>query len=190
MRKIESNTNFGTIYINLKKLMDENNISISEMSRKADMKYDVVKKYYYNDSYSYSTETLAKFCYVLECDIKLVRANGPIRILGLERPMTVEICGHSFTGKIDRIDSFRDGMVRVVDYKTGRDRQGALALDEVAEAFNSENKAALQFFVYDRMIEASPEFAGKSSGFFTNCREIFFGAFSFGKIFSIVPSGL
>ena len=98
---------------------------------------------------------------VMECDIRQIEANGPLRILGLECPMSVEICGHRFSGVIDRIDSFRDGMVRVVDYKTGSDKQDVLLLSKPDDAFKSENKAALQFFIYDRMIEAGKEFSGK-----------------------------
>ena len=99
---------------------------------------------------------------VLECDITQIRMGGPIRILGLERPMDVQICGHNFHGVIDRLDSPRPGIVRVVDYKTGKDAQDVLSLSEVPKTFDSDNKAALQFFIYDRMIAAMGEFSGKA----------------------------
>ena len=99
---------------------------------------------------------------VLECDIKQIRMGGPIKILGLERPMDVEICGHNFHGVIDRLDSPRPGIVRVVDYKTGRDTQGVLSLSDAPDSFGGDNKAALQFFIYDRMVAAMREFDGKS----------------------------
>lgn len=99
---------------------------------------------------------------VLECDIEQIRKGGPIKILGLEQPMDVEICGHNFHGVIDRLDSLRPGMVRVVDYKTGKDTQSALSLSDLPKSFDGENKAALQFFIYDRMIAARSEFTGKA----------------------------
>mgnify|MGYP002625687911 CR=1 FL=1 len=110
-----------------------------------------------------TAEILVRFITkAIECDLRLVEANGPIRIIGLECPMEVEIGGHKFFRYIDRIHSFREGMVRVVDYKTGSDRQDALLLSKSPDAFKSENKAALQFFIYDRMIAGKEEFAGKS----------------------------
>ena len=110
-----------------------------------------------------TAEVLVKFILrVFESDISQIRACGPLKILGLELPMDVEICGHKFTGRIDRLDTFRPGQVRVVDYKTGRDTQDALALTAAADAFKPANKAALQFFVYDRMVAARSEFAGKT----------------------------
>ena len=99
---------------------------------------------------------------VLECDIKQIRTGGSIKILALEQPMSVDICGHNIQGTIDRLDSLRPGMVRVVDYKTGKDIQSALELSELPKSFDGEKKAALQFFIYDRMIAARNEFAGKA----------------------------
>lgn len=49
--------------------MDKNNISINEMSRYANIRYETVRKYYHNDCYWYDSEALAKFCYVLGCNI-------------------------------------------------------------------------------------------------------------------------
>ena len=53
-------------------------------------------------------------------------------------------------------------MVRVVDYKTGKDTQDVLGLSAVPKTIDSGNKAALQFFIYDRMIAGRKEFAGKT----------------------------
>ena len=62
-------TKCGTIKFKLKDLMDEKNISINQMSRKINVAYDIVKKYYYGENYSISLEILKKFCYVLNCNI-------------------------------------------------------------------------------------------------------------------------
>ena len=98
---------------------------------------------------------------VIESDIKQIGESGPIKIHGLEQPMEVEICGHRFFGIIDRFDSLRPGMIRVVDYKTGRDKQNVLEMSAAPKTFDSDNKTALQFFIYDKMIASNEKYAGK-----------------------------
>lgn len=68
-KEIDYGTNFGNVNSNLKQLMDDKHISISTMSKLTNIKYDIVKKYYYEDNYAYTKDILAKFCYVLECNI-------------------------------------------------------------------------------------------------------------------------
>ena len=72
---------YGSFRINLKKLMDDNNISINEMSRYANVRYETVRKYYNNDCYWYDAEILAKFCYVLECKINELLIYEPTKTL-------------------------------------------------------------------------------------------------------------
>ena len=100
---------------------------------------------------------------VIESDLKLMGSRASFNILGLEEPMnTVEIAGHKFYGYIDRIDSFDDGVVRVVDYKTGSDKPEVLSPTyNPAKVLDRKYKAALQFFIYDRLVEADKRFAGK-----------------------------
>ena len=43
-----------------------------------------------------------------------------IRILGLEQKKNMTIGGIKFFGIIDRLDSIREDVVRIVDYKTGK----------------------------------------------------------------------
>ena len=62
------------------------------------------------------------------------------------------IAWHKFTGIIDRLDSFPDGTVRVVDYKSGGDSPDVLGpkleVDKVfSEKDGHRNKAALQFYI-------------------------------------------
>ena len=95
------------------------------------------------------------------------RGKDRLQILGLEQRRVLNICGHNFTGTIDRLDSFEDGCVRIVDYKTGRDKQEVLSDKVKAEdlfkpSTHSDNKAALQFYIYDSFIAADPDYAGKT----------------------------
>lgn len=84
--KINYKTDFGVIELRLKKLMDEKNISINMMSRFTGIKYDVVKQYYYGNKYGYNGEILAKFCYILKCDLSEILVYLPSKNLEKSRP--------------------------------------------------------------------------------------------------------
>ena len=62
------NTDYGKLESNLKKVMDEKNISIYQICRLTGLKFEVVKKYYDNTITRYDSDVVAKFCFVLECD--------------------------------------------------------------------------------------------------------------------------
>lgn len=108
----------------------------------------------------YVVETLRR-------DMALLQRNGTdsFRIIGLEKKVAADICGCRFFGVMDRIDSLYPGMIRLVDYKSGADTQAVLAVtDADAEEFVSkifdgpyssrkDFKAALQFYIYDRMLK-------------------------------------
>ena len=91
-------------------------------------------------------------------DQKLPGMNGQFRMLGLERRMEAVIDGFRFVGFIDRIDTYRRGEVRIVDYKTGRvEDNDILITDANAEAVcaklfgesnSSRPKIALQLYLY------------------------------------------
>lgn len=68
-RVIDGVTDFGKINSKLKEVMVSKNISINDMSKIANIKYDVVKRYYYNNVYQVDLQIIAKFCYVLNCNI-------------------------------------------------------------------------------------------------------------------------
>lgn len=53
----------------LKEIMDNKGVSISELSRMANIKYDIVKRYYNGEITRYDSEILKKICIYLECDI-------------------------------------------------------------------------------------------------------------------------
>ena len=135
----------------------------------------------------YVRETIMK-------DIALMDRYGvdSIDILGLERKVYADIAGNRFFGVIDRIDSLAPGMVRLVDYKSGSDSPSVISVtDETADAFvgkifdadykvKKENKAALQFYIYDRM--------AVESGIAGRGEQIFNSMYSTSDIFRNTPA--
>lgn len=110
--------------------------------------------------------------YVLETlkrDVELLDAHGAqyFDVIGLEMPVSAEMNGLKFYGIADRVDRIGEGNVRLVDYKSGKDDPSVLMTSGndssgVADVvFGSDYtkrkdvKAALQFFIYDKMLEKS-----------------------------------
>jgi len=100
----------------------------------------------------------------LDRDLKLMEEHGSGRfeILGLEMECSWEFDGYRFTGYVDRMDRFVPGMVRIVDYKTGRVGDNDVSIDDsnadkvAADLFApvSPNRPeiALQLFLYDMFV--------------------------------------
>jgi len=104
----------------------------------------------------------------LQCDLEQIRKSGRdgFELCGLELKLSGDFAGHKFVGYVDRLDSFREGSVRVVDYKTGRVsdvEKGEITdanAETVAESIFGKNvksrpKIALQFFIYDMLMEVN-----------------------------------
>ena len=109
----------------------------------------------------YVKETIAR-------DVELLTSHGVghFDVIGLERPLDATIHGLKFYGVADRIDRIGDdGLVRMVDYKSGQDDPSVLATDDTnaedvaqlifggAKDKRKKVKAGLQFFIYDKMLE-------------------------------------
>jgi len=102
-----------------------------------------------------------------DLELLTLSANESFAVEGLEMKNNVSLYGFKFFGVIDRLDRLSDGSLRVVDYKTGGDNPGVLSVkpgkeDEVADKLfygsyddRRTNKAALQFHIYDRMLQAN-----------------------------------
>ena len=114
----------------------------------------------------------------LQRDLELLQKEGceAFRILGREIRVAGEFCGQRFKGFIDRLDSFNEGEARVVDYKTGKvleddENINDANAEEIADKiFNPDMKnwpkIALQFYVYDMLVQTRPEVRGRK---ISNC---------------------
>ena len=62
-------TKYGEISLNIKAIMDEKHLTVSQMSRISGLKFEVVQNYYKNNIHIYNGYILAKFCYYLDCAV-------------------------------------------------------------------------------------------------------------------------
>ena len=137
------------------------------------------------------TDVILKYVLKTLCrDLELMVAESveEFEIIGREERVSGNFCGQRFKGFIDRLDSFHPGQIRVVDYKTGRvleDDQNitdtnaeAIAEKIFAPDEKERPKIALQFYIYDRLLQEKGEYADKQ---FFNC------VYSTSSLFSEAP---
>ena len=93
--------------------------------------------------------------FVLDYDLELIdRTGGPFTIIECEQPHRLENkqigeASFNFTYKPDRIDRLNDGMLRIVDYKTGSDVTSFATMDDLFDTHKSSRcKAILQLLLY------------------------------------------
>lgn len=109
----------------------------------------------------------------LQRDLELLvkRGRDHFDVLGLEVRVGGEFHGQKFKGFIDRLDSFGETEVRVVDYKTGKVLEDDENItdanaEEIADKIFSPDmknwpKIALQFYIYDMLVQGRPEVEGR-----------------------------
>lgn len=70
LRGITELRDYGKININIKLIMDKYQISIYQLSKLANLKYNTVKAYYNNAPLTkVDLDVVAKLCYVLNCKV-------------------------------------------------------------------------------------------------------------------------
>ena len=120
------------------------------------------------------TDVILKYVMkTLQRDLELLEKEGTdsFEVLGREVRVYGEFKGQRFKGFIDRLDSFHEGQARVVDYKTGKvldddekitdDNAEAIAESIFAEDVKDRPKIALQFYIYDLLVEEHPLVRGR-----------------------------
>lgn len=137
------------------------------------------------------TDVIVKYVLkTLKSDLELMSQENVDRfeIIGREVRVSGEYFGQKFKGFIDRLDSFHPDQVRVVDYKTGR----VIDDDEIINDENAESiaekifnppskdwpKIALQFYVYDMLLQGRKEVSG---------RKVFNCIYSTSRLFKKMP---
>lgn len=121
----------------------------------------------------YEDVVLQYVCKTLERDVELMKEKkvSEFEILGLELNCKWQYEGYRFVGYIDRLDSVVPGVVRVVDYKTGKVEDADVDIDDAnaqnvvdslfAPDVKNRPKIAMQLFLYDMFIEDSDMVKGK-----------------------------
>ncbi len=130
----------------------------------------------------------------LQRDLEQLQECGReyFEILGRELNVRGEFKGQRFKGFIDRLDSFCEGQLRVVDYKTGKvlendENINDATADRIAELIfkpdaKDKPKIALQFYVYDMLLMSDPRMKALAEG-----REICNSVYSTVKLFREAP---
>ena len=110
---------------------------------------------------------------VIQRDLELLREYGvsEFRILGIEQTVKSRRNGFRLKGVIDRMDSFRPGEIRIVDYKTGKVTDNDINIsdenaDKVVEALFGDSgrnrpKIALQLYLYDIFVKEMSVYHGE-----------------------------
>ena len=62
-------TDYGSVSCSLKKVMDDKKMTVYRLSNIANIKYEIVKKYYDNNLQRIDLDILAKFCFCLNCEV-------------------------------------------------------------------------------------------------------------------------
>ena len=69
MRSIVNINTYGSVSIHLKELMEKKGITRYRLSKLADTRFEVVEKWYAGTVERIDSDVLARFCYILNCDI-------------------------------------------------------------------------------------------------------------------------
>ena len=69
MKTILSTNSYGSVILNLKKVLDEKGIKRYTLARQIDTRFEVIDKWYEGEIVKMDLDILARICYVLGCDV-------------------------------------------------------------------------------------------------------------------------
>lgn len=77
LRSVINIGSYGNISIHLKELIEEKNITRYRLAKLADTRFEVVDKWCSGTVERIDTDVLARFCYILDCEITdIIRYNN------------------------------------------------------------------------------------------------------------------
>lgn len=69
LRSVVNINTYGNISIHLKEIIEEKNITRYRLAKLADTRFEVVEKWCSGTVERIDTDVLARFCYILNCDV-------------------------------------------------------------------------------------------------------------------------
>ena len=76
LRGVVNISSYGNISIHLKELIEKKGITRYRLAKLADTRFEVVEKWCAGTVERIDAEVLAKFCYILDCDVSdIIRYN-------------------------------------------------------------------------------------------------------------------
>ncbi|HLD01339.1 MAG TPA: ATP-dependent DNA helicase, partial [Patescibacteria group bacterium] len=135
-------------------LRDYFQMDIREKREASKILEELLDKNWLNEGYSSKTHERQAFTHAKEVIKKFVVKNKGVIPLATEIPFLFSIDGLKIGGRIDRIDQAADGMIEIIDYKTGMNhpdaRKLAADLQLTLYALAAKN-------VKDSLLDKSPE---------------------------------
>ena len=76
LRSVVNINTYGNISIHLKEIIEEKNITRYRLAKLADTRFEVVEKWCSGTVERIDTDVLARFCYILNCDVDdIIKCN-------------------------------------------------------------------------------------------------------------------
>jgi len=69
LRSVVNMKSYGKVSVHLKELMESRGITRYRLAKLADTRFEVVEKWYSGTVERIDSDVLARFCYILDCDI-------------------------------------------------------------------------------------------------------------------------
>lgn len=79
LRSVVNINSYGTISVHLKEIIEKKNITRYRLAKLADTRFEVVEKWCNGSVERIDLDVLARFCYILNCEISDIIEYNPIR---------------------------------------------------------------------------------------------------------------